>query len=99
MVFMRLLAGLLDDEVDGLVALLVFAVDIVLTGHDGIEDDTDDGADRQTRQADGAERQRAGGGVADADGEDQDQSRDKDVSGLRKVDLVFNNVPDAEIIP
>ena len=33
---------LLDDEVDGLVALLVRAVHIVLAGHDGVEDDADD---------------------------------------------------------
>mgnify|MGYP000765072778 CR=1 FL=1 len=63
---------LLDDEVDGLVALLVFAVDIVLAGHDGVEDDADDGADCEARQADGTERQGACGGVADADGQNQD---------------------------
>ena len=73
---MRLLAGSLDDEVDGLVALLVRAVHIVLAGHDGVEDDADDGADGQTGEADGAELEAAGGRIADADGQNQDQGRD-----------------------
>ena len=60
---------LLDDEVNGLVTLLVFAVDVVLAGHDRVEDDADDGADCEARQADGTERQGACGGVADADRE------------------------------
>ena len=92
---------LLDDEVDGLVALLVFAVDIVLTGHDGIEDDTDDGADRQTRQADGAERQRAGGGVADADGGTRIRAATRTFLDFVKSTLFSTTflTPTAEIIP
>ena len=65
---------LLNDEVDRFVALLVFAVDIVLARHDGVQDDADDGADSQTREADCAEMERACRGVADADGQNQDES-------------------------
>ena len=72
---------LLDDEVDGFVALLVFAVDVVLAGHDGVEDDADDGADSQTRQADGPKLESASAGILDADGQDQDQGRNQNVAG------------------
>ena len=81
--------SLLHDEVDGFVALLVLAEDIVLAGHDGVERDADDGADGETGEADRPEPERTGAGVADADGEDEDQGRDEDVAGYRKVRVFF----------
>ena len=87
---------LLNDEVDRFVALLVFAVDIVLAGHDGVQDDADDGADSQTREADCAEMERACRGVADADGQNQDEGRDQNVAGLGEIDLVLDDVAHAD---
>lgn len=87
---------LLNDEVDRFVALLVFAVDIVLAGHDGVQDDADDGADGQTREADRAEMERACRGVADADGQNQDEGRDQNIAGLGEVDLVLDDVAHAD---
>ena len=88
--------SLLHDEVDGFVALLVLAEDIVLAGHDGVEHDADDGADGEAGEADRPELERTGAGVADADGEDEDQGRDEDVAGLREVDLVLDDVAHAD---
>ena len=85
----------LDDEVHGLVALGVLAEDVVLAGHDGVEDDAHEGPHGETGEAHGAEGQGPGLGVADADAQHQDQGRDEDVAGFREVHLVFHHVADA----
>ena len=84
-----------DLEVYGGGAFVILTELIVLTGQDSVEHDTDDGSDRQAGEGDYTDLD-AADGVIDTDGEDQDERRYDDVAGVREVDLVLNDVADAD---
>ena len=90
-----LYAVLSDLEVYGGGAFVILTELIILAGQDRVEHDTDDRSDRQAGEGDYTELD-AADGVIDTDGENQNERCNDDVAGICKVDLVLNDIADAD---
>ena len=89
-------APLLFFHIHSLGLLLCRCSLVILAGQDGIQDNSENGCDGQGGQGNGGPANGEGQAVGEAEATDQNDRRDDEVSRLREVDVVFNDIPDTD---